>query len=255
MRKKKEALQIDGQLCFDLNTSSDNYVVQANELIEGKQNLKLNSAKIMRTLIMQIRPDDEDLKSYVVSVPELAQLLGVTATNLYRDMDEVTNDILTNHVAIKDPKNKKFLKIQWVSACAYEKKVGLAVKMNPMLKPFLLNLKEHYTQYQLENILAMKSVYAIRIYEMLMKEQIIKFLPRDGQDILLSIEAIREACDCEDKYAKISQFKERVLDIAAKEIERCTAYKVSYDCKKTGRTITHINFHVCYKFVQNSAKI
>ena len=112
MRKKKEALQIDGQLCFDLNTSSDNYVVQANELIEGKQNLKLNSAKIMRTLIMQIRPDDEDLKSYVVSVPELAQLLGVTATNLYRDMDEVTNDILTNHVAIKDPKNKKFLKIQ-----------------------------------------------------------------------------------------------------------------------------------------------
>ena len=198
MRKKKEALQIDGQLCFDLNTSSDNYVVQANELIEGKQNLKLNSAKIMRTLIMQIRPDDEDLKSYVVSVPELAQLLGVTATNLYRDMDEVTNDILTNHVAIKDPKNKKFLKIQWVSACAYEKKVGLAVKMNPMLKPFLLNLKEHYTQYQLENILAMKSVYAIRIYELIQKEQILKYIPKEGAYVVLTVKEIREACDCED---------------------------------------------------------
>lgn len=248
MGRKKERLQIDGQLCFDLNTNADNFVVQANELIEGKQSLKLNSAKIMRALIMQIRPDDDDLKSYVVSVQELARLLRVSPDNLYRDMDEITNDILTNHVAIKDAKSKKFLKIQWVSACAYEKRVGLAVKMNPMLKPFLLNLKEHYTQYQLENILAMKSVYAIRIYEMLMKEQFIKILPQTGQDVVLSIAAIREACDCEDKYSKISQFKERVLDIAAKEIERCTTFKIGYDCQKTGRTITHIKFHVGYKW-------
>ena len=64
---KKKDLQIEGQLCFDMNTNATNYVVQANELIEGKQNLKLNSAKIMRTLIMQIKPGDDQLKSYVIT--------------------------------------------------------------------------------------------------------------------------------------------------------------------------------------------
>ena len=67
MAKKKD-YQLEGQLCFDLNTNTEHYVVQSNELLEGKQNLKLNSAKIMRTLIMQIKPDDEELKSYLITV-------------------------------------------------------------------------------------------------------------------------------------------------------------------------------------------
>lgn len=147
-------------------------------------------------------------------------------------MDTITDDILTNHVAIKDYQQGKFMKIQWVTACAYEKGVGLAVKMNPLLKPFLLGLQERYTQYQLENILAMKSVYAIRIYELLMKEQMTRFIPADGVSVILAIKTIREACDCETKYEKISQFKSKVIDIAVKEICRCTSYTVSYECLK-----------------------
>lgn len=241
---RKKSLEIEGQLCFDMDTKSEHYVVQANELIEGKQNLKLNSAKIMRALIMQIKPDDDELKSYVISIPELARLLDIGSENLYRNIDSITDDILTNHVAIKDQQQGKFIKIQWVTACAYEKGVGLAVKMNPLLKPFLLNLQEHYTQYQLENILAMKSVYAIRIYELLQKEQIVKFIPRSGTHITLTVKEIREACDCEDKYDKISQFKVKVLDVAVKEIQRTTMYKISYECLKKGRSIEAIRFYI-----------
>ena len=234
---KKKDYQLNGQLCFDFNTNTEHYVVQSNELLEGKQNLKLNSAKIVRALIMQIKPDDEELKSYFISVQELAKMLHISAANLYRDMDTITDDILTNHVAIKDYQQGKFMKIQWVTACAYEKGVGLAVKMNPLLKPFLLGLQERYTQYQLENILAMKSVYAIRIYELLIKEQMTRFIPADGVSVILAIKTIREACDCETKYEKISQFKSKVIDIAVKEICRCTSYTVSYECLKKGRSI------------------
>ena len=247
MRKKK-VNQIAGQLCFDMNMNSENYVVQANELIAGKQSLKLNSAKIMRALIMQIKPNDDELKSYVIRIQELSKLLDIGPENLYRNMDIITEDILVNHVAIKDPHQQKFIKIQWVTACAYEKGVGLAVKMNPLLKPFLLNLQEHYTQYQLENILTMKSVYAIRIYELIQKEQILKYIPKEGAYVVLTVKEIREACDCEDKYDKISQFKAEVLDVAVKEIGRTTIYKISYDCMKNGRTIESIRFYIKSKF-------
>ena len=64
MAKRNRSIdQIDGQMCFDLSTDRLQYVVQANRLIEGKQNLKLNSAKILRLLIMQIKPDDDDFKT------------------------------------------------------------------------------------------------------------------------------------------------------------------------------------------------
>lgn len=245
---KKKDYQLNGQLCFDFNTNTEHYVVQSNELLEGKQNLKLNSAKIVRALIMQIKPDDEELKSYFISVQELAKMLHISAANLYRDMDTITDDILTNHVAIKDYQQGKFMKIQWVTACAYEKGVGLAVKMNPLLKPFLLGLQERYTQYQLENILAMKSVYAIRIYELLMKKQMTRFIPADGVSVILAIKTIREACDCETKYEKISQFKSKVIDIAVKEICRCTSYTVSYECLKKGRSIEAFRFHLNSKY-------
>ena len=99
MRKKK-VNQIAGQLCFDMNMNSENYVVQANELIAGKQSLKLNSAKIMRALIMQIKPNDDELKSYVIRIQELSKLLDIGPENLYRNMDIITEDILVNHVAI-----------------------------------------------------------------------------------------------------------------------------------------------------------
>ena len=245
---RKKNNEIAGQLYFDMNMNSDNYVVQANELIAGKQNLKLNSAKIIRALIMQIKPNDDELKPYVIQIPELSKLLDVGSENLYRDMDVITDDITRNHVSIKDQQQQKFVKIPWTSKCQFSKGIGLQVIMNPFLKPYLLNLKEHYTQYQLENILTMKSVYAIRIYELIQKEQILKYIPKEGAYVVLTVQEIREACDCEDKYDKISQFKARVLDVAAKEIGRTTIYEISYDCMKKGRAIESIRFYIKSKF-------
>ena len=87
---------IDGQLSFDFSLDKDNYVVQANDLIGGKQALKLNSAKLIRAAIMQIVPEDDELKPYVVSIKEIAELLGVSESNLYRDIDDITDDIIKN---------------------------------------------------------------------------------------------------------------------------------------------------------------
>lgn len=246
--KKNTDMMIEGQISFDLNTDSQQYVVQANQLIEGKQSLKLNSAKIMRILIMQIKPDDDDFKTYRIKIADLAKLLGVTSAALYRDIDSITNDIMTNHVTVKDPNENRFIKIGWVTTCGYDSKTGLAVKMNPLLRPFLLNLKMQYTQYQLENILSMRSIYGLRIFEMLEKENMLKFLPKEGTTIDLTIQEIREACDCEDKYEKISQFRARVLDIAVKEIQRTSVYDISYVPLKNGRSIEAVRFHILPKF-------
>ena len=151
---------IEGQLSFDFSLNSNNYVCQSNTLISGRQALKLNSAKLIRAAIMQIKYDDTELKPYVITIADLSELLGISRSNIYRDIDEITDDIINNPVFIKSGSGKKlkWMKIPWVSKCEYQADVGVAIKLNDELKPLLLNLKERYTQYTLDNILTMKSV-------------------------------------------------------------------------------------------------
>ena len=61
MGKNKE-----GQVYLPISTNEERYVAQANEFVEGRQNLKLNSAKIMRAIIMQINADDDDVNGYTI---------------------------------------------------------------------------------------------------------------------------------------------------------------------------------------------
>lgn len=243
--------QIEGQLTFDFCLDSRNYVVQANTLIGGKQALKLNSAKLIRSAIMQVVRDDEELKPYIITIKDLAELLGVPTSNIYRDIEDITDDIISNpvYVRIEDRgKTTRFIKIPWVTRCEYKSDVGVALKLNEELKPFLINLRNNYTQYTLQEILAMKSVYAIRIFELLESKIMSKTLPRDGVYIDISVQQIRECCDCEDKYPAFGSLKAKVIEKAVTEINKVTMYRVSYTYIKEGRSVVGIKCHVntCY---------
>lgn len=243
--------QIEGQLSFDFCLDTRNYVCQANSLIGGKQALKLNSAKLIRAAIMQVVRDDEELKPYIITIAELSHLLQVPKSNIYRDIDDITDDITKNPVYIREETEKKvrWIKIPWVTRCEYNSDVGVALKLNDELKPFLLGLKEKYTQYTLDNILVMKSVYAIRLYELLQSKIMTNFIPKAGVDIQLSVETIRECCGCEGKsYNTFSNLRNRVIDIAVKEINEKTMYRVSYNYVKKGKSVIGFIFHINMKY-------
>lgn len=243
--------QLDGQLSFDFCLDTRNYVCQANTLVGGKQALKLNSAKLIRAAIMQIVLDDEEIKPYIITISELAELLNVPKSNIYRDIDDITDDIMNNPVYIREESGKKvrWIKIPWVIRCEYNSDIGVALKLNDELKPFLLNLKEQYTQYTLDSILVMKSVYAIRLYELLQSKIMTRILPKAGTYIELSVESIKECCGCDSKaYNSFSNFRNRVIDIAVKEINEKTLYTLSYEYVKKGKAVIGFTFHINMKY-------
>lgn len=249
-RGKKEKL-MDGQMCvFNFCTDPRNYVVQANSLIGGRQALKLNSAKLIRSAIMQVVKEDDELKPYIITIKDFAKLLQVDESNIYKYADEITDDIIKNPVYVRGERGKSgnWMKIPWVSKCEYSPDVGISIKLNEELKPFLINLKDHYTQYTLQEVLAMRSVYAIRIFELLQSRIMTKILPKEGIYIDISVQEIKECCECVDKYKEFSNFKIKVLDKAKDEINRVTMYAMDYSYIKKGRTVVGIKFYVnmCY---------
>ena len=132
--------QVEGQLSFEMCLDTENFVCQSNALVGGKQALKLNSAKLVRAAIMQIKPDDQEILPYKITISDLAKLLNVPRSNIYRDINEITDDIINNPVFIREitEKRTRWVKIPWVTICSYDSDVGVAIKLNDELKPFLL---------------------------------------------------------------------------------------------------------------------
>ena len=243
---------------FPVDTRLSNTVVQGNILLKGRQNLNLNQARLVRLLIAQIIANDVEFKPYEVSINEFSKIIGnESGSNLYKRAKSFCDDLQTKRVSIHLP-DGSWQSIVWVPTCSYDahsKKIK--IRLNDDLKPYLLNLVEqgYYTQYVLENVMYFISVYALRIYELIMEKIMTKVLPKDGVDIFLSVTEIRDACmlyktdnkgniTSEIKFERISQLKEKVIDIACKEINTATVYSVEYSDKKDGRNITGFVFHI-----------
>ena len=248
---------VDGQISFyPINTNESNLVVQSNNLITARQNLTLNEAKLIRIIIMQIVAQDVEFNPYEVSIPEFSRLIGnEDGSNMYKRAKEFTDKLQTKRVSFHSA-DGSWQSIVWTPTCSYNAKTKkIQIKLNDDLKPYLLSLVElgYYTQYPLATALAFSSVHALRMYELLTSKMPYKIVPKNGINIYLSVQEIRDACMLyktdkkgnitqEPKFEKISQLKERVLNISCREIEELTAYTLSYTDKKEGKSIVGFNF-------------
>lgn len=248
--KSDDINQIVGQMSIaDFSTDVTNYVVQSNVLISGKQDLKLNSMKILRAAIMQVDQDDSELKPYIIKISEIAQMLGVSRERVYQDIYEITEDITRHPIELKkiEGNKERWVIIPWVKKCVYSSDVGLLIKLNDELCPYLLNLQEYYARYSFDAIVGMKSVFAIRIFELLISKLPSTELPEDGEHIIMHVDEIREACGVQDKHLEFANFRMRVIDIAQRDINDYTDFNLSYTYIKKGRKVEYIDFHLISK--------
>jgi len=92
----------------------------------------------------------------------------------------------------------------------------------------------------LEYVANFKSVYSIRIYELLCRWSFV------GQKEI-EVDELKRLLGVEDKYTRTSNFLSRVVDISVKEINKFSNIKLDCGYRKTGRRITHIQFDFKFK--------
>lgn len=79
--------------------------LQPHTIINAKQDLKLNSTKLLRSAILQSVQDNGEIQPYNITIKELASLLGISPSNLYRDVECITDDIMNHPVYIRETAN------------------------------------------------------------------------------------------------------------------------------------------------------
>lgn len=245
-RGKRNIEEIVGQMTLaDFSTDLSGRVVQSKSLIMAKQSLRLNSAKLIRAAIKQVNPLDNEFKPYIITIPEMAQMLNISSSNLYKQIWDITDDIIGNPVRIKKMEGNRIMwsKIPWVKRCDYISDKGLLIWLNEELRPLLLNLEQEYG-YTYDKISEMKSNYSIRIFEIINKQIGDRPIDPSGNHVILLVDDLKESLDCEDKYKEFSNFRMRILDGAVEEINSFSDYVLSYTYIKEGRKVKYLDFLV-----------
>lgn len=220
-------------------------VIILNEIIKGKQNMSLQEAKLLRLLIIQVVREDKDFKTYIIKIKDLAKYLNVSNSNLYRDVKNICDLLMSRIVKIhtNNPKNP-WKTIQWLQLAEYDGKGTLKLMLSNQMQPYILDLCSWFTKYPIKYVLSMNSFYSIRIYELLrMRNNINRnYKEQDISNIELKLDLLKQILDCENKFKQIGQFKIKVLEVAVKEINQYTDMQVSYEYIKESRKVVGIKF-------------
>lgn len=218
----------------ELQNVNNQWVYQSNRLVEASYTLTVVEQKIIRLLASMINKDDEDFKEYEFKTKELIKILNTSDSRFYRDIDSITDLLMQRIIKIKNIDTFEFTKYHWVDTAKYSRGV-LKLKINKDLKPFYLGL-DWYTKYQLRNIMQFKSTYSFRLYELFKQYEGI------GHRII-TIENLRNSLNInKDQYPKYANLKQKVINVAVKEINANTDLLIAFTEIKQVRKIVSVEF-------------
>ena len=205
-------------------------------IMNSGYDLSLEEQKLILTLASMVQPNDEEFKPYIFKISEFIKLLGIENQTKYTEVPKITRELIKKVLEIQE--GNTLLQVAWLSSARYEKGSGMVVlKFSPDLKPYMLQLKENFTQYQLANILTMKSKYSPRIYEILKCNE----FKKQGY-FKIEMEELRKLLKADSIYPLYADFKRFIIHRAQKELHEKTDLYFEFEEIKTGRKVTSIKF-------------
>lgn len=225
---------------YDASESRNQLVVKSNELIQKtRYGLSVQEQKIILYLISFIKPTDEKFQVYQVSMSDLCDICGITQSgkNYYRFRESIKS-LADKSFWISTP--ERDILMRWVEHVEIVKRDKVVeIRIDDALKPYLLALKNNYTQYELGYVLVLKSKYSIRLYE------ILKSYAYIGQKDY-SLEELKNALQIEG-YEEFRYFKRDIIDKSLAEINTYTDLQIAYKTYRVGRSIGGLTFEISKK--------
>jgi plasmid replication initiation protein len=120
----------------------------------------------MSMLISNIKVEDTDFFEYTLKINEFKGLLENNNNNFSKQLKNASEELLKTILYLPVENSKDFHMTNFISSVKYESNNGIIIfKIDKDLKPFLLNLKDNFLQYELNNILSLSCNYSIKLYE------------------------------------------------------------------------------------------
>jgi hypothetical protein len=190
-------------------------------------------------LLSQLRKDDTT-GLYEIVVKDLSEITGKKYA--YNYLRKATESMGSRMFEVLTEKSYKQLwMFQHIEYMTGEGRIEL--KLSESIRPYLFDLRDNFTSFELLSALRLTSKHAKRIYTFCSQW---KDVGETKKFDLLEFKRMLGLVDAKgnEEYTKVAMFKTKVLDIAVKQINEHTDLNISYTLEKKGRAFKNVLFTV-----------
>ena len=222
--------------------SKKNQVVKHNDLMKAQGALSSNSKKMLSMLISMIKSNDSEFQEYALHIDSYEKAIGRKSN----DVEALKNNALE---LMRNPfELKKGIYFNWCNKVDITTLNGYIIfKVDNELKPYLLNLQNNFTKYQLVNVLKLRGTYSPRFYEYLImryktyKNEYFKEHKKYPKSYTfeVSIDFLRTTYKIPASY-NYADIKKQIINKAQKDFKEYTDIQFIYKEQKIGRKVDRL---------------
>ncbi|NRO49539.1 hypothetical protein IMAU30132_01914 [Lactobacillus helveticus] len=251
------------KVVYPLKEIEKRKIVEHNDLITSVAKMDKVPLKIFELAVSCIDTDNPPKDhTILLSKTELFAFFKVSDNDKHSRFKEAIEKMQKQaFFQIKEVKGKGYnmksiVPIPFVEWNSYNDEVK--IEFHREIMPYLIELKEKFTQYALSDIMELNSKYSIILYKWLSMNynQYEHYSVKGGRrteqvesyrNPSILVKELRIMSDTVNEYKDFRNFDKWVLKKPIEEINKYTSFNVSYEKIKKGRSIDSIVFHITKK--------
>lgn len=143
-------------------------VVQKNNFIRGEFTfLDVRDIKILKLLVSKVNAKNKEFEDYYYITKDEVRAFNFNERNIHSYIKTSLRRLSSVFIVVKND-DKEEIEISLIGKIIYDKRNGIyKVPLSEDLKEYLLDIKDKFTKYNLENLINLKRKEEIKLYEYL----------------------------------------------------------------------------------------
>lgn len=226
----------------EIEDNKNHIVKKHNDLVnKARYSLSEDGIKLVSMLIAMINKDDETFQEYHIRVADFTRLKGSNSKNDYETVHKIIKELLSCPIKIGN------LQANFIASGEYKEGTATAIfEISQKLKPYLLELKKDFLEYDLKDILMLKSGYVIRLYELIVQQwREYKHYNKNSKSYTfdLDIEELKTLFEIPNSYL-YKDIRVNIIDKAQQQFKEKTNITFDYEEYKIGRAVKRLKITV-----------
>ena len=224
-----------------MSIEKDLTVAKDNTLTEASYRISLQEQRLIVSCLHQLDTRKKIPKEMRVTASQYADNFGLSMKMAHQELYKAADRLYERSITVKDDPSQT-TKFRWVQkqVVRHKGEGQVTITFSDEILKYISQLKKgEFTSYKLHHVANLKSVYSMRLYEML-----IQF--RTTGMLTIRLDDFRARLALEDKYPQFKALKQWVINPAIKELndrKKSNLIIKPVETIKRGRKITNLIFN------------
>ena len=220
----------------------------SNALIRASHGLTLPEKRIVMWAVSTLDSKRvygaHEVPTTRVSAIDYAKEYEVSTVTAYLQLKEAAKQLFERKITFYEPAFKRdgkalkptLVQMRWVGEARYQEGLGyIEISWWPKLMPHLTGIKKQFTTYQLQRAVALRSIFAWRLMDLLMRFKASGVAEYTIEDFCTSIEATQK------QSADYGKIRTKIIEPALRELKK-NGWNINLETLKAGRKVIGLRF-------------